>query len=81
MSNQSIVSDDDDALLAYMLNADADADDGEDLTGGRGRGDRHSLTAAQPSITATAQPAAIATTQPAAATSANGLTKIGRAHV
>ena len=43
VSNQSIVSHDDDALLAYMLNADAG--DGEDL-GGRGRGDRYSLMAA-----------------------------------
>ena len=71
VSNQSIVSDDDDALLAYMLNADAD--DGEDLTGGRGRGDRRSLTAAQPAVTATSQPAATSTTQPAIATHANGV--------
>jgi hypothetical protein len=42
VSSQSIVSDDDDALLAYVLNADADADDGEGFLGGR-RGDRHSL--------------------------------------
>ena len=68
VSNQSIVSDDDDALLAYMLNADVD--DGEDLTGGRGRGDIRSLTAAQPAVTATAQPAATATP-------ANGLTTLG----
>ena len=75
VSNQSIVSDDDDALLAYMLNADAD--DGED-SGGRGRGDRHSLTVAQPAaVTATSQPAATATTQPATATPANGLTTQG----
>ena len=72
VSNQSIVSDDDDALLAYMLNADAD--DGEDLIGGRGRGDRRSLTAAQPVVIATAQPAATATTQPATAAPSNGLT-------
>ena len=75
VSNQSIVSDDDDALLAYMLNADAD--DGEDLAGGRGRGDRHSLAAAQPAVTPTAQPAATATTQPVTVTSANGLTTQG----
>ena len=75
VSNQSIVSDDDDALLAYMLNADAD--DGEDSGGGHGRGDRRSLTAAQPAVTATTQPAATATTQPATATPANGLTTQG----
>ena len=62
VSNQSIVSDDDDALLVYMLNADVD--DGEDSGGGRGRGDRRSLTAAQPAVTATAQPAATATLTP-----------------
>ena len=75
VSNQSIVSDDDDALLAYMLNADVD--DGEDLAGGRGRGDRRSLAAAQPAVTATSQPAATSTTQPAIATPANGLTTQG----
>ena len=75
VSNQSIVSDDDDALLAYMLNADAD--DGEDLIGGRGRGDRRSLTAAQPGVTAPSQSAATAMTQPATATPANGLTTQG----
>ena len=75
VSNLSIVSDDDDALLAYMLNADAD--DGEDLAGGSGRGDRHSLIIAQPAVTATVQPAATATTQSATATSANGLTTQG----
>ena len=68
VSNQSIVSDDDDALLAYMLNADAD--DGEDSGGGHGRGDRRSLTVAQPAVIATAQPAATATP-------ANGLTTLG----
>ena len=74
VSNQSIVSDDDDALLAYMLYADAD--DGED-SGGRERGDRRSLTAAQPAATATTQPVATAATQPAPATVANGLTTQG----
>ncbi|KIJ94917.1 hypothetical protein K443DRAFT_125038 [Laccaria amethystina LaAM-08-1] len=34
VSSQSIVSDDDDALLAYVLNADADVDDGEVFLGG-----------------------------------------------
>ena len=58
-----------------MLNADAD--DAEDLIGGRGRGDRHSLAAAQPAVIATSQPAATATTQPATAAPANGLTTGG----
>jgi hypothetical protein len=71
-------SDDDDALLAYLLNAGADADDGEGLGGGRG--DRRSLgghgggpgpgvatATAQPAAAAgTARPATVGTAQPAA---------------
>jgi len=70
VSNQSIVSDDDDALLAYMLNADADDGDGHrrSLTGrplsGYGGGGGSNVGGG---AGAGATPA-----QPAAATPANG---------